>query len=288
MGRHPRFSPDGRWLMYGTYTDRDQDVRFSNKLFILPLSGGAPTQIAAGSTMQFSPLWSPDGSRILLQSQNHDDWTAWVYSVDKKDRRRNYDLQLGSTLIDQWVAGPSRLLTWTRVVDAFVINALPVSVDGTRVTGLPEKLASITDQPNRLSASLNGRIVLSVSTSKAHIWGLPVDAKDHASGEPKQITEGFENESSPALSRDGGKMAFLSLRANSIRLSYKDLVTGRVNELSRDEGYWMPVFDRDGTGIMAGHDASLYRLPLSGGLPMKVWDKDGTFGTSPLTAKLSC
>ena len=62
------------------------------------------------------------------------------------------------------------------------VTAVPVSADGTRVTGTPQRLTSVTDSVSRVSAALNGRMVLSVSPSVPHIWGLPIDGKGRATG----------------------------------------------------------------------------------------------------------
>ena len=50
-GRRPRFSPDGRWLMYWVVPPTPGDVRGSLqvKLFVRPVSGGTATQIGRGA-----------------------------------------------------------------------------------------------------------------------------------------------------------------------------------------------------------------------------------------------
>ncbi|MGA7415154.1 MAG: protein kinase, partial [Bryobacteraceae bacterium] len=172
-GRRPRFSPDGRRLMYGIYTDRDAP-RLSNKLFVWPLSGGPPKQIGAGTEYQYDAVWSPDGSRVLFESESRRVAAVWVSSADGKDLKRNHDIRPEENIIDQWLANPQRLLTWRRVADAFVVSAVPVSVDGTRITGTPQKVTSVTDEPNRISAALDGRMVLSARNGQLHVWGLPI------------------------------------------------------------------------------------------------------------------
>jgi Tol biopolymer transport system component len=80
---------------------------------------------------------------------------------------------------------------------------------------------------------------------------MPIDSKGMAAGPPKQLTYGPAGEFNPSLSADGRKLAFLSLRANGIRLFCKDLATGREQEAST-EGfrYDTPIFNHDGSKIM--------------------------------------
>ena len=110
-----------------------------------------------------------------------------------------------------WIADPPRVLTSHLVGDTSYVAAVPVSADGTRTTGTPQRLTSVTDSVTRVSVALDGRVVLSVSATRAHIWGLPINAMGHAAGEPRQLTDVSSGESGPALSRDGGKLAFTSV-----------------------------------------------------------------------------
>ncbi len=64
-GHRPRFSPDGRWLMYWTSTNETDPHR--TKLLVRPLSSGTARQVSAGCGVDvYTPVWSPDSSRILF------------------------------------------------------------------------------------------------------------------------------------------------------------------------------------------------------------------------------
>ena len=285
QGRRPRFSPDGRRLMY--WTPKDTADLYGVRLFVQPLSGGAATQVGANcGVVARTAVWSPDGRRILFVGECDSNGPAgWIFDLDGKGSKSNRDLYglwnvRSRPLIDQWVADPPRLLMPLGVADATYITAVPISSDGTRVTGSSQRITSLTDHITRVSAALNGRMALSVSAHTAHIWGLPIDKKGQATGEPKQLTFGSGIEGAPSMSRDGRKMAFTSQRANG-RLFYKDLETGQEKELSRDEhDYGGPVFNRDGTAIICSQNPDprdqhnlMFYVPLSAGLPGKIWDR---------------
>ena len=284
-GYAPRFSPDGRWIMYFTAPRRDSALR-DTKLFIRPLSGGEATRIGVGIgadcvVMGYPAVWSPDGSRILFQALcgSSNVRSTWVSTADGKNLTSNRDV--GQRYIGQWIDNPPRFILGQREGEAVYVTAVPVSADGIKVTGTPQRLTAFTDDILRSSTALDGRMVFSLSAIKDHIWGLPIDKKGRATGEPKQLTDGSSGEWTPVLSRDGAKMAFLSPRANSVRLFYKDLKTEREKELSTDGGsYGSPVFNPDGTGVIcaqwpdpSARRASIYYTPFSGGLPRRIWDK---------------
>ncbi len=71
--RHPRFSPDDRWVAYTSDETGDYEV------FVRPYPGPAGRwQISAGG---IDPHWSPDGRRIHYRNNR----TWWVVDVDPGD-----------------------------------------------------------------------------------------------------------------------------------------------------------------------------------------------------------
>jgi len=63
-GRNPQISPDGATVVYWT-GDRDPGVA-SGKIFLLPLQGGEPIEIARDFPNARFPIWSPDGRALLF------------------------------------------------------------------------------------------------------------------------------------------------------------------------------------------------------------------------------
>ena len=97
-GHHPRFSPDGRWLMYWAGPTGSTYAR----LLVRPLSGGAPTQIGAGATAACgvgtpTAAWSPDGSRVLFSGGDcfNAAWNGWVSTLDAKDLKPAPEINSG-------------------------------------------------------------------------------------------------------------------------------------------------------------------------------------------------
>jgi hypothetical protein len=236
-----------------------------------------------------TPVWSPDGRHILVVgSCGNEVISAWTSTPDGKTLKANHDLdQLWTTLVefqtvDQWSANPSRLLVPQSYGDGRSIVAVPLTVDGTRVAGPSSRLTFGTGNETGAFAALNGRIVLSEETRRSHIWGLPIDRRGAAAGTRTQITSNTAGEEYPAVSRDGEKLAYISVRANGKRLFWRDLSTGHDTEVS-DDGYWLitPVFSFDGTRLMytrypfrESWRASIYEAQLSNGGIGERWGEE--------------
>ncbi len=71
------WSPDGKWI---AFIQRDGAA---NDLWVVPASGGPPTQLTHGK-MLASPVWSPDGSQIAFFEEDGDTFkVSYVsFSVD--------------------------------------------------------------------------------------------------------------------------------------------------------------------------------------------------------------
>ncbi len=58
----PQASPDGKWISF--LSDRDG----WDHLYVMPSSGGEPIQLTKGAFEAWRPAWSPDGSRIVVDT----------------------------------------------------------------------------------------------------------------------------------------------------------------------------------------------------------------------------
>jgi Tol biopolymer transport system component len=56
------FSPDGRWLAIVNQSDPAVSMGRGPAVWVLPLDGGDPILLGAGS----SPVWSPDSTRLVF------------------------------------------------------------------------------------------------------------------------------------------------------------------------------------------------------------------------------
>lgn len=66
--KYPSWSPDGTTIAWEAGGD----------IFLMPATGGSPTQLTTDPAFDGHPSWSPDGSKIVFQSDRSGDMDIWV------------------------------------------------------------------------------------------------------------------------------------------------------------------------------------------------------------------
>jgi Tol biopolymer transport system component len=290
-GRHPRFSPDGQFLMYSTGLTSPGTI--GTKLFVLALGGERPNPIAPRCATNPNAAWSPDSRQILFEANCPGTFEVnaiWTASPDGQNLRKTsvrnpfnqFDLDSpgGTISLNQWVPHPDRLLLPRLAGDVAYIASLPILADGMAANGPIERITYGVGSEERVSMSQNGRLVLTSSSRDSRVWGLSIDGNAKALGEPRELTGGL-SDGLRGLSRDGRFLAYASGLSNPV-LYLKDLTSGRQRAISpRAVAIGAARFNATGTQVLfrvfppadiarlggkAG-PSRFYEAPTSGGVP---------------------
>jgi serine/threonine protein kinase/Tol biopolymer transport system component len=291
QGSHPRFSPDGRYLLYvtGMPSQRVGSESAGNRIFALPLTGGSAVELAKGCTVVAStPVWSPDGARVIFPAMCEGRWD--LYASDPAGKKlqstgwREYlaRFHLGEGWnsggdLAGWLDHPVRLLGHLRDGAADYLVALSALPDGAPGGGNPQRITFGTGAEMQASVATNGRIAVGGLTYESHVWGLPIDDSGRPTGSVRQLTTDLPNETLPMISDNGEHLVYLSTKSVPSQLYGKDLAGGRLRRLSQDT---VPVkmaaaISPDGsevlyTGISHDHASAIYAVPFAGGVPQKL------------------
>ncbi len=84
----PQISPDGRTVAYVVATVDLAENHTSSTIWLVPTQGGAPRQLTNTVKKDKHPRWSPDGRRILFESDRDGDGQLWVIDVGGGEARR--------------------------------------------------------------------------------------------------------------------------------------------------------------------------------------------------------
>lgn len=254
LGRGPRYSPDGKWIAYWTGIPRDVDmVATGGEIYVVPAQGGAPKRMATDLLIGFSPIWSPDSTRLLAKGTKKGDpfFGNW-YIVPMDGGPSTGVLAFGR---------PARPLTrrlatwWDRNRIYFSANsgdergiwslALPDDAGQAKIDAAEPVPANSAED----AAVFGAQIVYTRRTENADIWTLPIHADAaKVTGEPKRITTDVSPEWNCGITPDGTGVVYVSYRSAEMHIFLQDLRTGQSRKLTQGANIaqWARI-NRDGT-----------------------------------------
>jgi Tol biopolymer transport system component len=262
-GRRPRISPDGKLVAYWMSNQGSGDVESS--MWVAPLSGGAPKQLAADFSVAEHPTWSPDGKRLLFLGRpkrpnsgglrqeeapiQAPDW--WVIGLDGRELTRTKALPEGASDI---LFGPPT--SWTPFTNRILADTMQISVRQPVAISLSPAYERMGQTENLTSQGIRngqpyyaGQRIASVQIDVAsQVVALPVDPSTGlASGALEVLTQkGGGNEFSPTLSPDGTKLALVAERMSNFNAYIRDISKRTERRASNLPRGWSPVYSRDG------------------------------------------
>ena len=203
----PEISPDGEWILYTvTTTDVTADRRNAD-IWRVKWDGSQRTQLTFTNENENAPRWSPDGKYISFLSSRPGPargTQVWVLDRSGGEARQLTQLRGGLTSYD-WSPDSTRLVIVRRHGDdsadetpepegrggaAATRNLKPIVID---------KYQFKRDGPTYLTGNARNRIfIYDIATQKADLLTSDQDAN------------GGYDESEPAWSPDGSRIAFVS------------------------------------------------------------------------------
>jgi Tol biopolymer transport system component len=206
---HPSWSPNGRRIAYWRAYGEHQGDR---QIWTIPSAGGTAVQVTSDTSVNWNPIWSPDGHSLLFSSNRGGAMNLWRVPIDERT---------GATL------GPPEALSapssWAALMS--------VSADGHSVayTSFTSSQAIQRVAFDSTTGSTRGEAVTVVSGSRPFEFpsaspdglalafnGLPPQVEifvSRADGTNiRQLTNDHARNRFPTWSPDGGQIAFMSNR----------------------------------------------------------------------------
>jgi Tol biopolymer transport system component len=288
----PAWSPDGTKIAFCSARDHGGRLNFAlgqealtelvdgrgGDLFIAPALGGTAVKLVDNG---YYPAWSPDGKRIVFQSDRGGKWDLWTISSDGGEPVRltndaEFDYQPSWSPDGRWIAYGSG------VAGATNVRVVPAA------GGAPVELTHGTTFVLHPSWSPDGHSILySALDNVTNLWELPV-SRGRSVGPPQPVTLGGGQDVDATVSRDGKSIAFATTRTNGDiwEMSLPSGVLRQVTSETTLEQY--PELSPDGKTLLAESDRTgqlaIWTLDLSGRFLEKIstieptgahWSPDG-------------
>jgi len=250
------WSPEGKWI--ACVTGNSGAVRagrvFGNLapsgILLFPSAGGAPVRVVEPRAFNQSPVWSPDGARLLFLSNRDGPLDMYAVALTSSGQPRGELVRLTTGLgaLSICLSADGRRLTYAVYSARANIWSLPIA---TGTPAMPDAATPVTSGSQVIESmrvSRDGRWLLYDSNLRGHsnIYRILVNG-----GQPEQLTNDTVDEFAPDLSPDGRAVAYHSFRTGTRDIEIKPLDGGpveRVTATPAQESY--PLWSPDGRSIL--------------------------------------
>ena len=191
MVSDPQVSPDGTQVAFVVTRMYRKENCYRSGIWTVPVAGGEPRPLTAGTARDSTPRWSPDGRWLaFLSTRGGDKPQLWYLPADGGEARQLTNLPEG---VEQPV--------WSPRGDALAF----VSKVG------PEKQS---DSDVRVIRTIRYRFDGEgfLDDKYRQIWVVPFDPSNPSMPEARQITDGPYEHRDPAWSPTGHEIAFTAAR----------------------------------------------------------------------------
>lgn len=310
-GRSPRFSPDGRSILYWT---GDQNATISSgKIYVFSIDQRRTTQLASEFADAREPIWNSDGRHILFRGCKSRAtsllacWDWWVTTIDGMTARESgARSRLDSLGLTPWgeMGGwyGNTILFSAAQGHAIHLWALALSASDWSHPGEPVEVVTGDAQERVFSSSLSETRVVAITklAPAVHVWRLDPNASGPFKG--TQVTRDADRDGNPTVSPGGRKLVLVRINEAHREIRIVDTASGLDQPYAvAGSNNSSPLVDDDGSKIAYenwdGPQPAVY-LSTSSGAALQVcsdcrisagWFNggDGLFLTDPAMSQIS-
>ena len=292
------WSPDGSRLAFAlgnaafVYAPNALGNIAPSSIWIVSPSDGPPEPVTDASSLNTSPVWTPDGKNLLFVSNRDGSRDIYQVQLDRSGRPTGAPVRLTTGLgahgID--LSRDGTVLAYADFADYANLWSLPIPERGPVSAAKAQPLTTGHQSIEGMTVSPNGRWLVFDSDRDGHqaIYRVPVSG-----GEPEALSADSGDDFEPSWSADGRELAYYGFRQGHRRLFVMPADGGAPSPVTADSGNqrfpdWAPdgrhlVYHSDRTGRFelyvierdaAGRWGAPRQLTREGGQEAR-WSPDG-------------
>jgi dipeptidyl aminopeptidase/acylaminoacyl peptidase len=200
----PRISPDGRWIAYAVTTQDLKADESNTRIWMVPAAGGKAIPLSAEGESSTSPRWSPDGKHLgFLSARDEGKTQVWTLFREGGEAVQRTDTAQGVESFE-WSPDGAKILLVMR-------DPKPEELEAKAAKDKGEHYEAKTPPPwvatrRQFKMDYEGYL----DSRRTHLYVF-----DLATEKIAQITSGDFDDSEPAWSPDGTRVAFVSNRTEN-------------------------------------------------------------------------
>ena len=291
------FAKEALWLRYPAISPDGKTIAFNYKgdIYLVGAGGGKARCLVGGKSYDYTPIWSPDGSRIAFASDRHGNFDIYTVRIDGSDLKR---VTTHSNDEEPWAFSPDGAKIYfsanlhtsagSRVYTKkpYLRELYSVPVNG----GAPHLV--LPTPAEEISLFKDGRGFLYQDRPgaeeiwrKHHTSAVTRDIWTYKDGKHTKLTDFNGEDRVPRLSADGKTVYFLSERGGSFNVySFPLDKPSEVTCHTQHEIHPVRSLSVSDNGVLCySYDGSLYTKKVgSSPKKLKITIPDKSGGRAPL------
>lgn len=250
----PRWSPDGRLLVFQNIEKNKLDIR------AVDVASGRIAKITDDLVRDADPVWLPSGNDVLFSSARGGGWNLWRVTMNADGTPASAPRQVTTGAGQDLQAAPAAdgssvaFVTLNQNADVWL---LPVD----SVTGAPSgeatALIATTREDSRPAWSPDGKFIAFNSDRAGDMNLFVYSIADRST---RQLTRGAGGDYQASWSPNAKRIVFFSSRSGSADIWTVDIDRGALQQLTRDAALDVnPVYSPDGKLIAFQSDRGGHR-----------------------------
>ena len=201
----PRISPEGGWIAYTVRKAKvgKKEDKWESSIWAVPSAGGTAIRMTAPGSSASNPRWDPTGRTLaFLSARNKKKAQVWLLNRNGGDASVLTEVRQGIQGFE-WAPDGKRLILVIQDPAPEILAAQQAEKDGKKYSEPAHRRPHVIDR-----LQFKQDYVGYLDRRRTHLFVF-----DFATKEMTQITAGDYDDSNPAWSPDGGKIAFVSNRS---------------------------------------------------------------------------